>query len=209
MTLLMGVRSPEALARACDLGVAMQLTNIARDVGEDARAGRLYLPRDWFADARMDPDAFLRNPVFDVHIGEFVRRLLAEADRLYTRARPGIALLPGRCRPAIHAASRIYREIGVAAQAGGYDTVSRRTVTTTSRKLQLALAAVLDATMGGGNSEAAALPETQFLVDAAPSGPLPDTPPPWWRLDEDWGRVWGILHEVEMRDRNAGRQPYR
>ena len=44
MTLVMGQRTPEIVARACDLGVAMQLTNIARDVGEDARAGRLYLP---------------------------------------------------------------------------------------------------------------------------------------------------------------------
>ena len=44
MTLVMGQRAPEIVARACDLGVAMQLTNIARDVGEDARAGRLYLP---------------------------------------------------------------------------------------------------------------------------------------------------------------------
>jgi len=45
MTVLMGRREPHVLARACDLGVAMQLTNIARDVGEDARNGRLYLPR--------------------------------------------------------------------------------------------------------------------------------------------------------------------
>ena len=47
MCVLMRVRDPDALARACDLGVAMQLTNIARDVGEDARAGRVYLPLDW------------------------------------------------------------------------------------------------------------------------------------------------------------------
>ena len=45
MTVLMGVREHDVLARACELGVAMQLTNIARDVGEDARNGRLYLPR--------------------------------------------------------------------------------------------------------------------------------------------------------------------
>ncbi len=54
MTLLMGVRDPHALARACDLGVAMQLTNIARDVGEDARAGRLYLPLEWLEEAGLD-----------------------------------------------------------------------------------------------------------------------------------------------------------
>ena len=44
MAVLMGVRDPQVLARACDLGVAMQLSNIARDVGEDARAGRIYIP---------------------------------------------------------------------------------------------------------------------------------------------------------------------
>ena len=55
MALIMGVRSPQALARACELGVAMQLTNIARDVGEDARLGRLYLPRAWMREAGLEP----------------------------------------------------------------------------------------------------------------------------------------------------------
>jgi phytoene synthase len=55
MCVLMCERRREALARACDLGVAMQLTNIARDVGEDAREGRLYLPLDWMSEARLDP----------------------------------------------------------------------------------------------------------------------------------------------------------
>jgi phytoene/squalene synthetase len=64
MALVMNVRDPAALARACDLGVAMQLTNIARDVGEDARAGRLYLPLDWLHAAGIDPDAFLAAPSF-------------------------------------------------------------------------------------------------------------------------------------------------
>ena len=64
MTLVMGQRAPEIVARACDLGVAMQLTNIARDVGEDARAGRLYLPLQWLREAGIDPDAWLAKPVF-------------------------------------------------------------------------------------------------------------------------------------------------
>ena len=51
MCVLMGVRDANALARACDLGVAMQLTNISRDVGEDAAEGRLYLPLDWLDEA--------------------------------------------------------------------------------------------------------------------------------------------------------------
>ncbi len=62
MTLIMGVRSPRRWRRACDLGVAMQLTNIARDVGEDARLGRIYLPRQWLREAGVDADAWLAEP---------------------------------------------------------------------------------------------------------------------------------------------------
>jgi phytoene synthase len=58
MALVMDTRSPQALARACELGLAMQLTNIARDVGEDARAGRLYLPLQWLREAGIDPQAW-------------------------------------------------------------------------------------------------------------------------------------------------------
>ena len=65
MALLMDERRPEVLARACDLGVAMQFSNIARDVGEDARAGRLYLPQEWLREAGLDPEAWLAAPVFD------------------------------------------------------------------------------------------------------------------------------------------------
>jgi phytoene synthase len=59
MAILMGTRGCAALARACELGVAMQLTNIARDVGEDARNGRLYLPREWLREEGIDPQAWL------------------------------------------------------------------------------------------------------------------------------------------------------
>ena len=62
MAMLMGERSAEGVARACDLGIAMQLSNIARDVGEDARAGRLYLPLDWMRAAGIDADAWLAPP---------------------------------------------------------------------------------------------------------------------------------------------------
>ncbi len=80
MALLMGVRSVEGLARACDLGVAMQLSNIARDVGEDARMGRLYLPREWMAEAGLDPDAWLAQPAFTPALGAVVQRVLDAAD---------------------------------------------------------------------------------------------------------------------------------
>ncbi|MBY0395320.1 MAG: phytoene/squalene synthase family protein [Thermoleophilia bacterium] len=90
MAVLMGARTPDLAARACDLGAAMQLTNIARDVGEDARLGRLYLPRAWMREAGLDPDAWLAAPVFCPAIAEVTARLLAMAQALYERADAGI-----------------------------------------------------------------------------------------------------------------------
>jgi phytoene synthase len=112
MCVVMEVRDPHALARACDLGVAMQLTNIARDVGEDARAGRLYLPTDWLEEEGIDIDAFLANPQPTPEIRRIVKRLLAEANRLYFRSEPGIARLPVDARPGIFAARHCYDAIG-------------------------------------------------------------------------------------------------
>jgi len=76
MALVMRAATPQALARACELGVAMQLTNIARDVGEDARNGRLYLPRQWLREAGIDADTWLRAPRFDAALAGVVERLL-------------------------------------------------------------------------------------------------------------------------------------
>lgn len=167
MSVLMGARQPHVLARACDLGVAMQLTNIARDVGEDARNGRLYLPRQWMRDAGLDPDAFLARPRFTPALGNVVRRLLAEADRLYDRAASGIAGLPAGCRPAIHAARLIYAGIGTEIANASYDSVSRRAYVPGHRKLALVSRAVRDAAWYRRVAADPALPETHFLVEAA------------------------------------------
>ena len=86
MTLIMGVRAPHALARACDLGVAMQLTNIARDVGEDARLGRVYLPRQWLREAGIDADAWLADPNLDERLPSVVARLLGRRMRSTPRS---------------------------------------------------------------------------------------------------------------------------
>ena len=119
MAVLMGQRSADVVARACDLGVAMQLSNIARDVGEDARAGRIYLPLDWLWEAGIDPDAWLKEPVFTEALGSVVMRLLEAADVLYRRADDGIANLPADCRPGISAARHLYAGIGHQVAARG------------------------------------------------------------------------------------------
>ena len=173
MAVLMGVRDPAGLARAADLGVAMQLSNIARDVGEDARLGRLYLPRDWLREEGIDPDDFLAAPRFDDRIGRVVARLLAVAEAHYARGAAGIAALPGDCRYAIRLAGLLYAEIGREVGRRGGDSLSARAVVGARRKLALALAAL--APPGRELAGAPALAETRFLVEAAARG-LDDEP---------------------------------
>ena len=142
MAVIMGAREPDAIARACDLGVAMQLTNICRDVGEDARNGRIYLPLDWMREAGIDPEAWLEAPVADPAIQGIVGRLLAHADALYARAVSGIAQLPAGCRIGVHAARLLYAEIGREVERAGLDSISRRAVVGKGTKLRLVGAAI-------------------------------------------------------------------
>ncbi len=178
MALVMETRDARSLARACELGVAMQLTNVARDVGEDARLGRLYLPLDWMHEAGIDPDAWLAAPRFDARLAQVIARVLAEAERLYARAECGVSGLPRSCRPAIQAARLVYAEIGHALRAAGLDSVQRRTVVPLSRKLGLLARASTAALLPPGHPIAAGaasapLPAVRFLVDAAASDELP------------------------------------
>jgi 15-cis-phytoene synthase len=142
MTLVMGRRDPEVLARACDLGVAMQLTNIARDVGEDARRGRVYLPAAWLADRGVDRARFLAEPQPLEGVRGATAALLDHADALYARADEGVAHLPPDCRIAIRAARLVYAEIGAVIRARGHDSVGSRAVVPLPRKLWLVLRAL-------------------------------------------------------------------
>ena len=137
MCWIMGTRDQATLMRACELGAAMQLTNICRDVGEDARMGRLYLPRALMRQVGIDPDVWLKQPTTSPAQRQVVAMLLDEADRLYGQAMHGVASLPPDCRAAICAASTIYAEIGHQLRRNGLDSVSTRTVVSTSRKLVL------------------------------------------------------------------------
>jgi 15-cis-phytoene synthase len=168
MTLVMRRRDPAVLSRASELGIAMQLTNIARDVGEDARAGRVYLPVEWLAEAGLDPDDLIANPRHSPALASVVQRLLAHAEALYARAEPGISALPADCRPAIHAARILYREIGRELARSGLDCVSRRTVVPASRKLSVLCNVLPDSLMRGDPGQDAPLASVQFLIDPVP-----------------------------------------
>lgn len=167
MALLMGVRCADGLARACDLGVAMQLSNIARDVGEDARMGRLYLPRDWMQQAGLDPDAWLARPVFSPELGGVVQRVLDAAEVLYARVDAGVARLPLACRPGINAARFMYAAIGHEVARRGLDSVSTRARVSGARKAWLLLRAVAKFAPSAAASDVPPLAATRFLVDAA------------------------------------------
>ncbi len=201
MALLMGQRDESVLARAADLGVAMQLTNIARDVAEDAGNGRLYLPLDWLQEAGIDPERWLQAPCSSAALSGVVRRLLEEADRLYARAEAGIARLPAGCQPCVMTARLLYGEIGEQVKRQQCDPMRGRAVVSPARKCR---------TMGGlgrlgrlDQSALADLPlaETAFLIEAVRAAPLPavsDEEPVSrveWMLD--------LFAELERRDRMA------
>jgi phytoene synthase len=201
MAVLMGARDEHVLARACDLGVAMQLSNIARDVGEDARMGRVYLPRAWLRAEGIDAEAFLAAPAFTPALGRVVQRLLAEAETLYRRSEAGIAMLPLGCQPGIGAARRIYAAIGHQVRDAGGDSVSRRAVVTGRRKLAL-LARSLPPFMARRKDLAEPpLAATRYLVAAvAATPPPPPGPAAIWDLARRLDGALTVASRMHQRD---------
>lgn len=176
MTIVMDRRAPETLVAACRLGAAMQLTNIARDVGEDARARRLYLPLDGLREAGLDPDEWLASPAPVTGIRSAVQGLLDDADDLYSAAWSGIESLPARCRPAIRAAALVYAEIGQKVREADHDSVTERAWTGKVDKARLLTRALRNRPGAWGRSERSehdsdsvdrADRSAAFLVDAA------------------------------------------
>lgn len=202
MTVLMESRSAPVVARAADLGVAMQLTNIARDVGADARAGRLYLPEEWLREAGLDPEAFLAAPRHSPALGHVVRRLLDEADRLYRRSRAGIGQLPIGCRTGVRTAQLLYADIGREVLRRNGNSVDGRAVVTGRRKLALLAWASLSGQAIVPGLSAEPLEETRFLIDAVRSCPAP-RPQPGRSFPER--AVWAtdLLMRLEFGDRRT------
>lgn len=215
MAMVMNVRDPRALAPACDLGVAMQLTNIARDVGEDARNGRLYLPLAWLRDAGLDPDAWMARPVFNRALASVIERLLMEADALYTRGELGLARLPAACRPGMYAARLLYAAIGDEVARRGFDSVSQRAVVPWQRKARILADAVLAAQRGAGREVGEMLEEAAFLLAALPptaaagtaAAPAPAESPRerarWPKVEDRVVWLVDLFERLERRDRTA------
>ncbi|NWF79684.1 MAG: phytoene/squalene synthase family protein [Chloroflexi bacterium] len=125
--LVMGITgyAPGAEPYAIKLGVALQLTNILRDVGEDARRGRVYLPQEDLARFGLSAEEIL-DGVYDDRFRALMRFEVERTRRLYAESWPGIALLPGESRLAIGAAARVYCGILDKLEANDYDAYTRR-----------------------------------------------------------------------------------
>lgn len=136
MAQIMGVRDPATFKRATDLGLAFQLTNIARDIVDDARAGRIYLPFEWLDEQGLphDPAALLQKP-YRPALHALAVRLVGEAQPYYHSARLGITQLPYRSAWAIATARSIYRDIGLRVARGGPNVWEQRVRTTRAGKL--------------------------------------------------------------------------
>ncbi|HEY8608032.1 MAG TPA: phytoene/squalene synthase family protein [Noviherbaspirillum sp.] len=116
MACIMGVRDPEVLHRAADLGIAFQLTNIARDIREDLQVGRCYLPEQWLDRMGVLP-AEAEDARHAAALHALACELVAHAEPYYASARIGLARLPWRCAWAIGSALLIYRDIGLLLRA--------------------------------------------------------------------------------------------
>lgn len=118
MARVMGVTDPATLERACDLGLGFQLTNIARDIVEDARVGRCYLPQAWLREFGLGTDS-LAAPEHRPTLAILAERLVNAAEPYYHSAVAGVGALPPRCAWAVATALKVYRAIGLKVRAAG------------------------------------------------------------------------------------------
>lgn len=125
---LLGVTDPAAAPFAVDLGIGMQLSNIARDVTEDAQRGRVYLPASWLAEEGVSPAAIVEGTADPAAVMRVVARTVALAERYYASGRLGYRYLPYRARTVVVMAANRYRAIGRLAVARGADALRARTV---------------------------------------------------------------------------------
>lgn len=131
-----GVTFEQAAPAAVKLGIALQLTNILRDIGEDGRQGRIYLPVEDLAKFNLTLRD-IHNQTFD---GRFIALMQYEIERareLYREALPGIAMLSAHARPAVWAAALLYQRILDEIEAIGYQVYRHRAHTTLAQKLAM------------------------------------------------------------------------
>lgn len=140
---VMGLFHERALAHAASLGMAMQLTNICRDVKDDHELGRLYLPIEWLHLVDLNETNYF-DPAHRGRLFLVVKKLLNEAEELYQQGILGTQDLPWRSALAVLIAARVYREIGREILRQGPKSLDQRTVVTNVRKLWLVFLATFE-----------------------------------------------------------------
>lgn len=142
MSNILGCRDTKAQQFAVDLGIAMQLTNIARDVLEDAQMGRRYLPATW---TNLSPHSIANgDKAIHKEVSTAIERLLDLAEEYYGSALVGLNMIPGRAKFAIAVALRVYRQIGIQLRDSGVQWWRGRTVVTKLSKVGLTIRALVD-----------------------------------------------------------------
>ena len=118
---IINTKDAEARKHAIDLGIAMQLTNIARDVYEDAKMNRLYLPKEWLGQVSISD--LIDNKLDDQKkklIELSIKNLIELSDKFYANGFSGMKFIPLRTRLAIFFAAKIYKGIGEKIKSGGF-----------------------------------------------------------------------------------------
>ncbi len=142
MCRVLGCDQPQAQPYAVDLGIAMQLTNIARDVLEDAQMGRRYLPASWI---NLDAQRIAQAASTDHQVvATAIDRLLDLAEEYYRSALRGIPMIPWRARFSIAVALRLYRQIGIQLRYNKLCWWRGRTLVRRPVKLRLTAMALMD-----------------------------------------------------------------
>ena len=144
MVPVLGYSDDAAFESAKKLGIAFQLANFIRDVGEDLERGRIYLPLDELASFGVTRE-LLEKRVLTPEIIDALKFQIARVRQLQLEAAPGIAMLDKTSRPCIEAASELYCGIVDEVEAIGYDIFNKRAKTSTLRRLRVASSAYVRA----------------------------------------------------------------
>ena len=136
MSRLIGVQESRAIPHAIDLGVGMQLTNICRDVLEDAQRDRIYLPQSRLLAHGITQEELLNGSVAKDALGRVISDILVVADQYYLSGRAGMAYIPAVPRTAIATAAQMYQAIGFKIEQHQYDVMAGRTIVGPGSKLK-------------------------------------------------------------------------
>ena len=142
MSPLIMVDNDKANKHAVDLGIAMQLTNIARDIYEDALMDRIYLPRDWIEDTQISELTKMSSNKNPILIKAAMSKLIELSETYYKNGFAGMRYIPIKTRLAIFFAAKIYRAIGQKIKKNRYEYTSKRVYVSKFEKFLITVVAI-------------------------------------------------------------------